>query len=72
MTVVVVKINKAVVGSGCGDAPKYMGEGVALHRTPGALGVPLLQYSCLSMAVLGNFGWAHFGHGASEAHHLIC
>ena len=24
-----VWVNKAVVGSGCGDAPKYVGEGVA-------------------------------------------
>ena len=24
-----IQINKAVVGSGCGDTPKYMGEGVA-------------------------------------------
>ena len=25
------QINKAFVGSGCGDVPKYVGEGVALH-----------------------------------------
>ena len=55
MTVVVVKINKAVVGSSHGDMPKYMGEGVALCRTPGTLGVLLPQCSCLSMAILGNF-----------------
>ena len=48
-------INKVVVGSGHGDAPKYMGEGVALHRTPGALDVPLPWCSCLSTAILGNF-----------------
>ena len=36
-------IDKAVVGSGCGDAPKCAGEGVALHGTPGALGVLLPQ-----------------------------
>ena len=40
VTVVVVKTNKAVVGSSHGDMPKYTGEGVALCRTPGALGVP--------------------------------
>ena len=56
MTVVVVKINKAVVGSSHGDMPKYAGEGVALCRTPGALGVLLLWCSCLSMAILDNFG----------------
>ena len=60
VTVVVVKINKAVVGSGPGDAPKYVGKGVALCGTSGTLGVPLLWYSCLSMAILGNFGWACF------------
>ena len=53
--IVVVKINKAVVGSSCGDMPKYTGEGVALHGTPGTPGVPLLWCSCLSTAVLGNF-----------------
>ena len=42
--------------------PKYTGEGVASHGTPGTLGVPLLHYSCLSTAVLGNFGLAHFRH----------
>ena len=51
-----------VVGSGHGDVPKYAGEGVALHGTPGALGVLLPHYSYLSMAILGNFGWAHFRH----------
>ena len=56
MTVIVVKINKAVVGCSHRDAPKYAGAGVALRRTPGTLGVPLPQCSCLSMAVLGNFG----------------
>ena len=29
---------------------------MTLRRTPGALGVPLPQCSCLSTAVLGNFG----------------
>ena len=50
-----IMINKAVVGSGHGDAPKYVGKGVASHGTPGTLGVLLPQCSCLSMAVLGNF-----------------
>ena len=49
-------INKAVVGSGHGDAPKYVGKGVALHGTPGALGVPvamvLLFYGCFQ-AIFG-------------------
>ena len=72
MTAVVVKINKAVVGSGYGDVPKYAGEDVELHGTPGTLGVPLLRYSCLSTAILGNFGWAQFGCSASKVHHLIC
>ena len=48
-------INKAVVGSGHGDVPKYVGEGVAWHRTPSALGVPWLQCSC-SMAIFMQFG----------------
>ena len=48
-------INKAVVGFGHGDAPKYTGEGVALHGTPGALGVLLPWCSCLCTAILGNF-----------------
>ena len=72
MIVIVVKINKAVVGSGHGDMPKYVGEGVALHGTPGTLGVPLPWYSCLSTAILGNFGWVRFGCSASDVHHLIC
>ena len=42
-------INKAVVGSSRRDAPKYLGEGVALHGTPGMLGGPyheiILNYS---------------------------
>ena len=54
--IVEIMINKAVVGSGHGDAPKYMGEGVALCGTPGTLGAPLPRCSCLSMAILGNFG----------------
>ena len=54
--IVEIMINKAVVGSGCGDMPKYAGEGVALCRTPSALGVLLPQCSCLSTAILGNFG----------------
>ena len=54
--VVEIMINKAVVGSGHEDAPKYGGEGVALHGTPSALGVPLPWCSCLSTAILGNFG----------------
>ena len=33
-------VNKAVVGSGHRDVPKYTGEGVASHGTPGALGGP--------------------------------
>ena len=63
-------INKVVVGSGCGDVPKYTGEGVVLRRTPGTLGVPWLRFS-YSMAIFGNFLWARLGHAASEAHHLI-
>ena len=51
--IVEIVINKVVVGSGHGDAPKYVGEVVALCGTPG---VPLLQCSCLSTAILGNFG----------------
>ena len=53
---IIIMINKEVVGSGHGDVPKYVGEGMALHRTPGTLGVPLLRCSCLSTAILGNFG----------------
>ena len=49
--IVEIMINKAVVGSSHGDAPKYMGEGVALCGTPGTLGVPLPQCSCLSTAI---------------------
>ena len=52
--VVEIRKNKAVVGSSCGDAPKYAGEGVALHGTPGALGVPWPQFSC-STAIFRQF-----------------
>ena len=55
MLIVEIMINKVVVGSSHGNAPKYVGEGVALHGTPSAPGVPLPQCSCLSTAVLGNF-----------------
>ena len=41
-----IRINKAVVGSGHGDALKYAGEGVALCRTPGTLGVLWRWFSC--------------------------
>ena len=51
---IVVKINKAVVGSSHGDVPKYVGEGVALHGTPSTLGVLWLWCSC-SMAVFRQF-----------------
>ena len=61
-----------VVDSSCRDAPKYAGEGVALCGTPGALGAPLLHYSCLFMAILGNFRELCFRHRVSEARHLIC
>ena len=54
--IVEIMINKVVAGSSHRDAPKYAGDGVALCRTPGTLGVPLPQCSCVSMAVLGNFG----------------
>ena len=51
-----IMINKAVVGSGHRDTPKYVGGGgVASHSTPIKLGVPLLWCSCLCMAILGNF-----------------
>ena len=70
--VVIVVVDKVVVGSSHGDVPKYAGEGVASHGTPSTLGVPLLHYSYLFMAVLGNFREVHFRHGASEVCHLIC
>ena len=54
--IVEIMTNKAVVGSSHGDTPKYTGEGMALHETPGTLGVPLPWCSCLSTAILGNFG----------------
>ena len=31
------RLNKVVVGSSCGDVPKYTGQGVALHGTPGVM-----------------------------------
>ena len=39
LLLVKIMINKAVVGSGHRDAPKYAGEGVTLHGTPSILGV---------------------------------
>ena len=60
------------VGSSHRDVPKYVGEGVASPKTPGALGVPLPHYLYLFTAVLGNFREACFGHVASKACHLIC
>ena len=61
-------VNKAVIGSGCGDAPKYAGEGVALGGPPSALGGPCLAFAAL---FLGNFVLTHFGRAASKAHHLL-
>ena len=52
--IVEIMINKAVVGSSCGDVPKYAGEGVALCRTPGTLGVPWPWFSCF-MAIFRQF-----------------
>ena len=43
-----------VVGFGHGDVPKYVGEGVALCRTPSALGVLWLQFFC-STAIFRQF-----------------
>ena len=45
---------------------------VASCKTPGTLGVPLLHYSYLFTAILGNFREVCFGCSASKAHHLIC
>ena len=47
-------INKVVVGSSHGDAPKYAREGVALCRTPGTPGVLCPQFSS-STAVFRQF-----------------
>ena len=66
-----IMINKVVVGSGHGDAPKYVGEGVTLRGTPGALDVPWPWLSC-SMAIFRQFWWAHLGRSMSKVHHLIC
>ena len=52
--IVGIKKNKVVVGSGHRDVPKYTGDGVALCRTPSALGVPWPQFSC-SMAIFRQF-----------------
>ena len=53
-------INKVVVGSSCGDVPKYMGEGVAAHGMPGTLGGPYhgitLNYSSFGY-FLGDMLW---------------
>ena len=62
--------DKAVVGSSHGDTPKYVGEGVALCRTPSTLGVPWPWFSC-STAIFRQFWWACFGRGTSEVCHLI-
>ena len=51
---VVVKINKAVAGSGHRDMPKYVGKGVALRGASGALGVPQPRYS-YSAAIFRQF-----------------
>ena len=41
-----------VVGSGHRDAPKYVGEGLVSHRTPGTLGVPYH---------INHVNYSHFG-----------
>ena len=46
-------VNKAFVGSSHGDAPKYVGEGVALCGTPGMLGGPY----CKITSNYGRFGY---------------
>ena len=48
-----VWVNKAVVGSGCRDVPKYAGEGVASHGTPNALGGPYHEIT---------LNYSHFGY----------
>ena len=54
VTKLVEIINKVVVGSSCRDAPKYVGEGVALRGTPVTLGV-LWPWFSYSTAILGTF-----------------
>ena len=60
-----------VVGSSHGDVSKYVGEGVALRRTPGLLWVYCGHGSPILWPFLGNFLWAHLGCAVSEARHLI-
>ena len=44
--IVEIRKNKAIVGSSRRHMPKYVGEGVALCRTPSALGVLWPWFSC--------------------------
>ena len=59
-----------VVGSGHGDAPKYMGEGVVLHGTPGTLGI-LWPWFSYSMTIFRQFSVGVPWSTTSEACHLI-
>ena len=67
--IVEIGINKVVIGSGRGDVPKYMGEGVVL------CGVPALWvyhgHGSLLQLFLGNFWWVHFGCATSKVRHPI-
>ena len=45
---------------------------VVSRRTPGALGVLLLHYLYLFMAILVNFGEVRLGCSMSEVRYLIC
>ena len=65
-------VNKAVVGSGHGDAPKYAGEGVASHSTPGTLGGPYHVNYIKLWPFWGIFQETLFGCAVSEVRHLVC
>ena len=56
-----------VIGFGCGDVPKYTGEGVASCETPGTLGGPY----CINHISYGHFG-VFLRKCASDAPHLKC
>ena len=58
-----------VVGSGHGDVPKYAGEGVALHGTPGTQGGPY----CVNHTNYGHFGVLSRRHTSDVLHlkHII-
>ena len=67
MHLVNICISKAVVGSGCRDASKYVGESVALRDPPASLEGQKWAISCKFLSFLITHALMHLRRAASKA-----